>query len=136
MLDEKYLELIKLIKEMKSKIEEDYKNAPGEGFENLQAFRIADYLKDELEEAIYDLEMLTRTTLEGSLVLNSQGRFNLDTAENLYFTCGSPIEMFIEGEWHNGLVEHNGESYYFYCYDKDDTVIEEGMKARIRVDKK
>ena len=136
MLDKIYSELIAEVKEFKSKIEQEYLNGPSDSFEDGQVARIVEYLRDELDEAAYDMEMFTREIIEGDLVLNSQGRFNLDTAENLYFTCGAHIEMLVDGEWHNGRVEHNGESYYFYNYDKEDIVIEEGMRARMRVDKK
>ncbi|WP_319371088.1 DUF5348 domain-containing protein [uncultured Ilyobacter sp.] len=135
MLDKKYIGFLKELKSLKSNAENLLKDGALEGFENRKCHESIAYLKKEIEDAIYDMELLSKTTLEGKLVLNSQGRFNLDTAQELYFTCGSPLEMCVDGEWYRGRVESDGKDYYFYNYERENMPLEEGMKARIRVDK-
>ena len=135
MLDKKYIGFLKELKSLKSNASDLLKGDSGEEFENRKCHQIIGYLKEEIENSLHEMELLSKTTLEGKLVLNSQGRFNLDTAQELYFTCGSPIELFIDGEWYRGRVESDGDDYYFYNYESENQALEEGMKARIRVDR-
>lgn len=67
----------------------------------------------------------------GILKLNKQGRYEIK--ENVYFTSGEPIEIFINDEWIKGRIEysHKHKGYYFinelegiYIYDLL------GLKAR------
>jgi hypothetical protein len=135
MLDKKYIGFLKDLKSLKSNAENLLKGDAGDNFEDRKCHESIGYLKKEIEDAIHDMELLSKTTLDGKLVLNSQGRFNLDTAQELYFTCGSPLEMFIDNEWYRGRVESDGKDYYFYNYEGENIPLNEGMKARIRVDR-
>ncbi|WP_319204834.1 DUF5348 domain-containing protein [uncultured Ilyobacter sp.] len=135
MLDKKYIGFLKELKSLKSSAANLLKSDSGEEFEDRKCHEIIGYIKEEMENALSEMELLSKATLEGKLVLNSQGRFNLDTAQELYFTCGSPIEILIDGEWYRGRVESDGSDYYFYNYESENQPLEEGMKARIRVDR-
>ncbi len=134
-MDKKYIDFLKELKNLKLSADNLLKDDIVDSFENEKAYKSVGYIKKEIEDAIYDMELLSKITIEGTLVLNSQGRFNLDTAQELYFTCGSPVEVFIDNEWYRGRVEHIDGSYYFYNYEAENVPLEEGMKARIRVDK-
>jgi hypothetical protein len=135
MLDKKYTDILKDLKMLKSSAENLLKDKIVDSFENEKSYETLGYLKKEMEDAISDMELMDKNTIEGILVLNSQGRFNLDTAKNIYFTCGSPIEVFINEEWYRGRVENESGEYYFYSYENENIPLREGMKARIRVDR-
>lgn len=135
MLDKKYTDILKDLKILKSNAENLLKDSIVDNFENGKSYETLEYLKKEMEDAIYEMELLDKKTIEGTLLLNSQGRFNLDTVKNTYFTCGSPIEVFIGDEWYRGRVENENGDYYFYSYDNENHPLKEGMKARIRVDR-
>ena len=135
MLTKRYLELLDDLKELNSKAEDVLKKEPQDNFEEEKAYSIIEYIYTELSEAIHELEHLTREVKEGLLLLNSQGRYNLDTMTEFYFTCGNIIEVDVEGQWQRGRIEHDNEDYYFCNYEGKNIHLYEGMKARIRVDK-
>lgn len=79
--------------------------------------------------------------IEGTLREAENGKFELfdEMGEYIkYFSCGSPIECYVEYEgkkqWIDGRVEYttrNGESgYYFVGADKP--FLYTGMRARVR----
>ena len=135
MLTKRYLELLNELKDLNSKTEIFLKEDPEDNFEEMKAHSIIKYLHTEIGEAIHELEHLNREVKEGLLYLNSQGRYNLDTMPEFYFTCGNIIELAVEGQWQSGRVEHDDKDYYFCSYEGKNIPLREGMKARIRVDK-
>jgi len=136
MLNKRYLEALNELKELNEKNKRVLETDPGDNFEEGKAYSIVEYLTGEIDEAIHELEHLTREVKEGILLLNSQGRYNLDTMPELYFTCGNIIEVSVEGKWYRGRVEHDNKEYYFCNYEGRNLPLSEGMKARIRVDKR
>lgn len=135
MLNNKYLELLDELKVLHLKTTEVLQHEPKDTFEEEKANSIIEYLHGEVEEALHELEHLTREVKEGHLLLNSQGRYNLDTMPEFYFTCGNIIEVDVDGSWHRGRVEHDNKDYYFCNYEGKNIHLYEGMKARVRVDK-
>ena len=135
MLNKKYQNILDEIKGINKKNKEILKTGTIENFEDEKAHSILEYLYKEIDEAVYELEHLKREVKEGILLLNSQGRYNLDTMPEFYFTCGNPLEILVDEEWHRGRIEHADSDYYFWNYDGKNIKLSEGMKARIRVDK-
>ncbi len=135
MLAERYLEIINELKRVNERNREVLEVDPTDKFEDEKAYSIVEYLTGEIEEAIHELEHLTREVREGVLLLNSQGRYNLDTMPEFYFTCGNIIEVSIDNKWYRGRVEHDSRDYYFCNYEGKNLPLTEGMKARIRVDR-
>ena len=135
MLNKKYQNILDELKVINKKNREILDTGAIEDFEDEKAHSILEYLYKEIDEAAYELEHLKRDVKEGTLLLNSQGRYNLDTMPEFYFTCGNVLELLIDEEWHRGRVEHSNNDYYFCNYDGKNIQLSEGMKARIRVDR-
>jgi len=72
--------------------------------------------------------------IEGYLNEMPSGRFELLDKHDkhiMYFTCGSPIEIYYNGEWIIGRVEADIKgNYYFYGADKP--YLHNGMRARVK----
>lgn len=134
MLDKKYLELIDELRRVNIKAQALLEETSSDTFEEEKAHTIIDYLVTEMEEAADEIEHLSRQVKEGILLLNSQGRYNLDTMPEFYFTCGNIIEVSIDDKWYRGRIEHDNTDYYFCNYEGKNLHLYEGMKARIRVD--
>jgi len=135
MLNKKYLEVLNELKVFNEKNKNLLKTEPSNNFEDEKAYSIIEYITREIDEAAHELDHLTREVREGVLLLNSQGRYNLDTMPEFYFTCGNIIEVYIDGQWQRGRVEHDNKDYYFCNYEGCNLQFFEGMQARVRVDK-
>lgn len=66
--------------------------------------------------------------------MNSNGRYVLNGIE---LTCGYPVELWNNKchEWEDGRIEHSLKygGYYFYNYDGEHVVLNDGIKARVRL---
>ncbi|MEG2338161.1 MAG: DUF5348 domain-containing protein [Clostridium sp.] len=63
---------------------------------------------------------------EGRIFKNQAGRYALE--DGFYWTSGDAMELFYDGEWLKGRVEHSTD-YYFT--DDDCTIpLETGMLAK------
>lgn len=51
---------------------------------------------------------------KGNLVRSkwTSGRWQINNS-NVELSCGYPISIYVNGEWIQGRVEHNGRCYYF-----------------------
>lgn len=136
MLNEKHMSLIEELRSFTEKTTEFTSQCEEHcSFEEGRANSIIEYINTEIGEAIAELEHLNRPAKEGVLVLNSQGRYNLDSMPSLYFTCGDIIEVYVDSNWYRGRIEHDSKDYYFCNYDGNNIPLFEGIKARVRVDR-
>lgn len=62
----------------------------------------------------------------GYLIKQSNGRFIINDRE---LSCGSYLELYYNGNWISGRVEHSNR-YYFCNKFMDNPALEPGMKAR------
>lgn len=107
-------------------------------------YRELAYLLNEVENGgnplhiLDDIEKFHRERVEGVLVTNSSGRYELGNHE---FTCASYIEIFIDDPgnedygWQFGRVEHDDRmgGYYFYRWTGwEHHRLREGMLAAYR----
>ena len=68
---------------------------------------------NRLDDINSELEYLVRPIIEeGVLYKKSNGRYAI--SDNYEFTSGSPVEVFVDGEWILTRVEHTDGDYYFY----------------------
>ncbi len=135
MVEKKYLEISKELKEINLKLKGIIEGSEVKTFEDERVEQILEYLEEEIREGLEEIDHMTKEIKEGKLYLNSQGRYNLDTMPNFYFTCGSLIEVKIGNKWQCGRIEHDNGEYYFCNYDGEDIKLVEGIMARIRVDR-
>ncbi|MCX7843236.1 MAG: DUF5348 domain-containing protein [Clostridia bacterium] len=142
-MDNNYLKLNNQLTNLKADLQKLIDTGSTKSFEDKIAYGYIESLFDSVDMAIYKIEHFSKPTIEGTLHENASGKFDLLDRSGkyiTYFSCGSPIECFIEedGEkqWIAGRVEHttkNGNSgYYFYGGDKP--FLHNGMRARIRKD--
>lgn len=83
--------------------------------------------------------VMSRDRHEGTLYLNSNGRFTLGKNKLNEFTSGDPIELYIKNHedydepgWYFGRVEYRGNGYYFFSYQGEHIDLEQGMRAAMR----
>ncbi|AFM43001.1 hypothetical protein Desaci_4139 [Desulfosporosinus acidiphilus SJ4] len=83
--------------------------------------------------------VMSQDRQEGTLHLNSNGRFTLGKSKINEFTSGEPIELYIdkhedydEPGWYFGRVEYRGNGYYFFSYQGEPIDLKPGMKAARR----
>lgn len=83
--------------------------------------------------------VMSQDRQEGTLYLNSNGRFTLGKNKANEFTLGEPIELFIDNHedydepgWYFGRVEYRGNGYYFYSYQEEHIDLRQGMKVARR----
>ncbi len=118
-------------------IEEESENL---SFEEKKIFSKLCWLNEKLEDLEGDIKYYSKKSTQGKLYKQDDGRYAINDSN--YFTCGSPIEMFLYDSWQDekvwceGRVEgrfENGESiYYFLNKDGDNKDLEEGDLVRIR----
>lgn len=66
----------------------------------------------------------------GKLRKNEIGRWEIRDHE---FSSGSCLEIKLGGRWINGVIEHNGEDYYFYTQAEGIPIkLYNNMDARIK----
>jgi hypothetical protein len=96
------------------------------------AGRLLERLTELLDEELKEIEHYTRPTREGKLGENDYGKFELGDRT---FSCGSPLEVFIDGEWWHGRVEATDGQYYFYNEQDRDLSpnLYRGMTVRVRL---
>lgn len=88
----------------------------------------------QLEDIQAQIEYLMLPAREGELSHNLRGRYYIrfeDGEMSNDLTSGHPVEVFLDGEWNVGRVEHRDGSYYFYGGDRP--FLADGMRARIRI---
>ena len=64
---------------------------------------------------------------QGILYINQDGRYAID--DYTYFTCGSAIELEINGRWTETTIEHANGEYYAVGFQGLNLV---GYKARTK----
>ena len=128
-----------LINKLKSELKQlsDIENL--KGLENLEAYSSIDHLIDELSAAERTLSYLNMPTKEGTLQESSDGKFFIvftDGSESYSLGCGHSLELYSDGEWLIGRVEHRRttgqDGYYFYGDQKP--FLYSGMRARLRAE--
>lgn len=142
-MDINYLKIRDTLKIALADVKKYYKNAPTKTFEDKQAILIVENIIPEIETAVERIEYYSKPVIEGCLKQMKSGRFDLINSEGRSlktFTCGSNIELynFEDNTWYPGRVEHTTRDgytgYYFYNMDLNDPFLDDGMRARIRVD--
>ncbi len=115
-----------------------------DGLHNVEADRNdpeQNFLLDEMWRVMKNLtgvldtiEYLSKPIVEvGTLHMNSRGRY--ETEEETELSCGFPLEALIYDDfdgsryWAKTRIEHDGERYYLYDYEKYSL---DGLKVRIR----
>lgn len=124
---------------LRNKSETILRNYKRKGFENVKCYGEIEKFVEHLDDCIKTINYYNKPTIEGTLHKNKNGRFDLVFA-NHQFTSGSSIEVLVDGEWCVGRVEYGSveythgenEGYYFYNYDGNNIMLENGMTARIR----
>jgi len=64
----------------------------------------------------------------------NRGRYALDDAQyGMDLTSGQPCDIWLEGKWVPGRIEHSGDGYYFLPAGVGVASVDlrEGMKVRI-----
>lgn len=138
-MDQLYTKHLGSISTLADKIKDTLDSIPSnDGTMEEEEIRYAlDNALDKLLDAKRAIEYYTKPTKEGVLIENSSGKFQImfdEGGKSYEFSCSYPIELYIDGIWISGHVEHtsiNSESgYYFYGANKP--FLREGMRARIR----
>jgi len=82
------------------------------------------------------VEYVQKPRKEGQIFLQDNGRY-LMTTTGIEFTCGWPIEVFIDGQgWQMGNVEHSEKygGYYFYNFTGEENCrLHDGMQVAVRI---
>jgi len=75
-------------------------------------------LTNNLEDAKRSINDFSKLIKEGVLFQNEDGKFAIiypDGKHSYFFSCGSPIELYLDGIWQVGRVEYSTtKGYYFY----------------------
>lgn len=117
------------------------REAEPRSFEDAAAYNIVENIIESLDKAIDRLKRYSLPTIEGKLIEDKErNKFELvrDNGKGLgwFFSCGDYLEVFNDGEWYSGNVEHTTRNdytgYYFYNSDLQHPFLYEGMRVRIR----
>lgn len=137
-----YLKIIDNLSITKSDIEALLEGREAEqSFEDSAAYNIVENIIESLDKAIDRLKRYSLPTIEGKLIEDKErNKFELvrDNGKGLgwFFSCGDYLEVFNDGEWYSGNVEHTTRNdytgYYFYNSDLQHPFLYEGMRVRIR----
>ena len=137
-----YLKAADELKAAMSDIKQLMESASRKSFEDKIAYRYLEGIVEKMDVAIDRIEHYSRPAKEGTLREMDNEKFELLDKNGKHvrsFSCGSPIECFIEyddeAEWHSGRVEHTTRDGYsgYYFYGADKPFLYTGMRARIRV---
>lgn len=137
MLDRDILIMTSLAEVLRDRAQVVIDNFKDKEFENIQAFKNLEVLNENISEYLKAIEYLKKETIEGTLNEKNDGRFEIDGTD-IYFTCGSSIEVYNESlkAWNIGKVEGRSENgkgvYYFMNHDDDNMDLKNGMRVRIR----
>ncbi|MTK13906.1 MAG: hypothetical protein F8N39_18145 [Clostridiaceae bacterium] len=133
-MNKEYLKAMTIAENALIQLKGLYDKASTEEFDNRKACKSLEKFIEDIEDFVRDIKHYSKDTELGYLQLNSNGRYVLNDTE---LTCGYPIEIYNTkyNEWNDGRIEHSSEydGYYFYNYDKDHIVLNDCVKARIRV---
>ena len=103
--------------------------------EDHEAYSTLDNIIDKMTSAENEFEYLNSPTKEGILIFdNDTDKYYIDYDDgstSCLLSCGSTLELFLDGEWIIGRVEARNGDYYFYGGDKPS--LNYGMKARKRI---
>ncbi len=71
----------------------------------------------------------------GTLYLDDCKRYSLrekgvEPEYEIQFSCGRPIEIYLDGRYIPGRVEHDRDGYYFIADQGSTCRLMEGMRAR------
>lgn len=112
------------------------------GVEYLELSRLISLFENhDIESLQQTLLYLTLERIEGRLYLAWNGRYRLNNACGIEFTCGSSIEIFITDRdsddygWNIGRVEYQeamGGYYFLNESGWENHRLEEGMKVAVR----
>ena len=137
-----YLKAVYKLKSAMSDIKELMESADRKTFEDKIAYRYLEELTEKMDIAADRIEHYSRPAKEGTLREMDNEKFELLDKNGKHvrsFSCGSPIECFIEydgeAEWYGGRVEHTTRDGYsgYYFYGGDKPFLYTGMRARVRV---
>jgi len=143
-MNNNYLKAMDKLSFAKSDIEklfEEAQKAKERSFEDRAAYNIIENIIERLDTAIDRLKRYSLPTIEGRLIEDrDRSKFELvrDNGKGLgwFFSCGDYLEVFDDGEWYSGRVEHTTKNdytgYYFYNSDLEHPFLYEGMRVRIR----
>ena len=133
------------IKDKLTYLKRDLENVLEEGhnktFEDGIAYNYVEDLIERLDTAIYKIEHFSKSVIEGTLQETDGGKFELLDRKGkyvTYFSCGSPIECYVEYDgdlqWVSGRVEHTTRDGYsgYYFYGGEKPFLYSGMRARVR----
>lgn len=133
-MDKEYLKSMAIAENALIQIKGICDNVPIESFEDKKACKALVKVIEDLEDFIRDIKHYSKHVEQGYLLLNSNGRYVLNNTE---LTCGYPVEIYNTkyNEWNDGRIEHSSKyyGYYFYNYDEEHIVLNDGIKARVRV---
>lgn len=135
-MDKQYIKALNIISKTKSELKNIYNTAEYKGLENSEVSNSLDKLLQELEDVKNTIEYFSGHTKEGYLIENSNGKYEVEFADgnrSYDLSCGSAVEINVNGEWFAGRVEHKTDKgYYFYNSEVEHPVLHQGMKARLR----
>ena len=134
MLDNDFIEIKGQLKKVNEMMEKSLKNYKREGFENKKVYHELEHYSEKIEDMIEFIKYMSRETVEDRLSLRADGRYEINSTT--YFTSGSSIEVYIDGEWCLGRVESRHDSgkaiYYFLNNDGNNIDLYEGLRVRVR----
>lgn len=133
-MDDNYMKALNIGEETLSKINSIYEKSAIENFEDIRGCKATEKIIEDLEDFIRTIEHYSKKTKEGYLELNKNGRYELKGIE---LTCSYPVEIYNSKchDWNDGRIEHSDEygGYYFYNYDGEHVVLNDGIRARVRI---
>lgn len=138
-MDKKYAEALRVLERANLDIVNIMNEADYKTNENAILFHSLENWARASTSAIADIKYFQRPTTEGWLRESDNGKFFIesnDGKKSYDLSCGDSLELYQEGEWHVGRVEHRtteiGKGYYFYGCDSR-PFLHQGMKVRKRV---
>jgi len=134
----KYLKEINSMLQNVNKLNADLKSETTilNDIEIIDIRKVFNHLINNLEDAKMSIDDFSKPIREGILFQNEDGKFEIiypNGKHSYAFSCGSPIEVYLEGLWQVGRVEYTTtKGYYFYGNIKPS--LKDNMRSRVEMD--